>query len=121
MRIRDRQKGASAVGLVILVAVVAYGGYVALHYAPQVIEWGIAKTGLETIGDLHRRERFGSTSDVRSAIDKQLYVNQRVDLGPYFTVEENAGGYVVTVRYARELDLLLRQIEINYDKSIILN
>jgi len=116
----QRQRGASGIGLIIILAIVAYGVYVGLQYVPQYIESATVGTVLDNVAAQHREEPFHDAGTVQAAIEKQLYINERNDLKDSFTVVPSRGAYLVTVRYERELDLLFKKKLMPYEKTLTL-
>lgn len=120
MSTQTRQRGGSGIGLIIFLVIAAYGVFVAIQYVPQYIESASVKTILDNIADQNNHERMEDMTAVRSAIDKQLYINQRNDLKNSFAITPVQGHYVVTARYQRELDLLYAKKQITYERTITL-
>lgn len=117
---RQQQRGGSGIGFIIMLAIIAYGVYVGLQYVPQYIESATVGTVLDNVGAIHKEAPFPDVGAVRDAIDKQLYINERNDLLENFTVVPNRGGYLVTVQYQRDLDLLFTKKPIPYEKTLTL-
>jgi len=117
---RQQQRGGSGIGLIIMLAIVAYGVYVGLQYVPQYIESATVRTVLDNVAATHKEAAFRDPGAVRDAIDKQLYINERNDLLDSFTVVPNRGGFLVTVQYQRELDLLFTKKPVPYEKTLTL-
>jgi hypothetical protein len=117
---RQQQRGGSGIGLIIMLAIVAYGVYVGLQYVPQYIESATVGTVLENVAATHKEAPFRNAGEVRDAVDKQLYINERNDLLESFTVVPNRGGFLVTVQYERELDLLFTKKPVPYEKTLTL-
>jgi len=103
-----------------MLAIIAYGVYVGLQYVPQYIESATVGTVLDNVAAQHREEPFRGVDAVRDAIEKQLYINERNDLKDHFTVVPSRGGFLVTVRYERELDLLFEKKPVPYEKALTL-
>jgi len=120
MSMHTRQQGGSGIGLIIFLAIAAYGVFVAIQYVPQYIESAAVKSILDNISDQNNHERMGDMSAVQRAIDKQLYINERDNLKNSFTITPIPGHYVITVRYERELDLLYAKKKIPYEKTVTL-
>lgn len=118
MSMHRRQHGGSAIGLIIILAIVGYGVFTAIQYVPQYIESATVKTILDNVEDAHNKERFNDATAVRNAIDKQLYINEMSDLKDSFTVTPSRGGYIVTVHYERKLNLLFENKPMPYEKTI---
>jgi len=120
MSMNTRQQGGSGIGLIIFLAIAAYGVFIAIQYVPQYIESASVKTILDNISDQNNHERMTDEMAVQSAIDKQLYINERSNLKDSFTITRTSGHYVITVRYQRELDLLYAKKPITYEKTVTL-
>lgn len=120
MPTQRKQKGGSAVGLAITLAVLAYGAFVGIQYIPLHIESSTMKTILETVSDLHRKERFSDATAVRGALDTQLNINSMTDMKDAFDVTSNGSTYTITVDYERELNLIYAVKPIPFKKSITL-
>jgi hypothetical protein len=120
MLIKRKQKGGSAIGLVITLAVLAYGAFVGIQYIPLHIQSSTVKTILETVSDLHRKEHFSDATAVRGALDTQLNINGMTDMKDNFDVTSNGSTYTITVNYERELNLIYSVKPIPFKKSITL-
>ena len=120
MSMHNNQRGGSAIGLVITLAVLAYGAYVGIQYVPQQIESRTMASILDAVADIHRQEHFSDATAVRSALDQQLYINGVTDMKDNFDVRSNGRGYTITVNYDRELNLLFTRKPMPYKKSVSL-
>jgi Tfp pilus assembly major pilin PilA len=114
------QRGASAIGLVIILAIIGAVTYIALQYIPQYIESSTVDTILSSIEETHAANSGSSASKIRSLINKQLDINQMDDLRDSFKVTQDGEIYIVTVNYERELNLIYEKRLIKYDKSLTL-
>ena len=113
------QHGGSALGLVLTLAVFAYGAFVAIQYVPQHIEWVTAKDVLDKVVEANNQHRIDGIQSVWDVIDRQLYINERGDLKEAFNVGPGSdGGLAVSVRYERSLNLLFSQKRITHAKTI---
>jgi len=121
MSMQTRQQGGSAIGLIIILAILAYGVFVGLQYVPQYIESATVDTILDNVVGKNNTERLGDTSAVQKAIDNQLFINEMRDLKTNFKVTQNRGDFVITVRYERELNLLYEKKLMQYEKTVTLN
>jgi hypothetical protein len=120
MSMQTRQQGGSAIGLIIFLAIFAYGVFVGIQYVPQYIESAAVTTILDNVVEKHSKERLDSMSAVQSAIDKQLYINEMGDLKSSFKVKQYRGDFIITVRYERELDLLYEKKLMPFEKTVTL-
>jgi len=120
MSIQQRQHGGSAIGLVITLAILAYGAYVGIQYIPQQIESRTMTGILDSVADMHGKERFSDATAVRRALDNQLYINGVTDMRDNFDVKSNGNRYTMTVSYDRELNLLFTVKTLPYKKSVSL-
>jgi hypothetical protein len=117
---RERQRGASAVGTVILLAIVAYGVFVGIQYVPQLIESGSVHSVLNSIEGAHHSDPARSVQAVRALVDNHLSLNQMNHLRDSFNVREFANDYVIEVSYERDLDLFFTKKVITYETSLTL-
>lgn len=115
-----KQHGGSAISLIITLAILAYGVFLGVQYVPQYIESTTVDTVLNSLADTHRKEPFSDAGDVHAALDNQLYVNQMGDMKGNFSVIPSRGSYIVTARYEREINLLYKRKQIQYEKSVTL-
>jgi hypothetical protein len=120
MSIKQNQLGGSAFGLIITLALLAYGAYVGIQYIPQQIESRTMTGILDAVEGMHRKERFSDATAVRTALDKQLYINGVTDRKDDFDVTSNGNRYTITVSYDRELNLLFTVKTMHYKKSVTL-
>jgi len=116
----NRQHGGSAIGLVIFLAILAYGIFVGIQYVPQYIESTTVDSILNNIAERNKTEPLGDITAIESAIDNQLYINQMTDLKDSFSVMPSKGDYVITVKYERALNLLYENKVITYEQSVTL-
>jgi hypothetical protein len=119
MPYRQKQDGGAMTSLMIL-AIIAYIIYVGIQYAPLYIESSSVDSILHTVADNDGKERLASESDVRIALDKQLYINEMRDFKGTFSIVPIPDGFRVTARYERQLNLLFKRIQIPFEKSVAL-
>ena len=117
INLQRKQKGASAIGLIIVLAVFAYAVYVGLQYIPQRIESGTVDSILDSIVQNHQTTPIQNTSEILSAINRQLSVNQMNDMKDNFHVSKYRGTYIIKVSYERELNLGYEIKKIQYEKA----
>jgi Tfp pilus assembly major pilin PilA len=114
------QHGASAIGLIIILAIIGAGAYIGLQYIPQYIEAGTVDSILGSIEQTHAEAPVKSAGKVRDMIDKQLYMNEMDDLRDSFKVTQDGEIYIVTVSYERELNLIYEKKPMIYEKTLTL-
>ena len=114
------QRGASAITLIIILAIIGAGTYIGLQYIPQYIECGTVDSILGNIEKAHEKTPVTSVKNIRSMIDKQLNMNSMDDMQDNFTVTQVDGTYIVKVSYERELNLIYEKKPIKYEKSLTL-
>jgi Tfp pilus assembly major pilin PilA len=118
--IQKRQQGASIIAVIIILAIIGAGVYIALQYIPQYIEAGTVDTILDNIETKHKESPFNSVNAIQQAISRQLNINQMEDLRDNFKVTDNDDTYLVKVGYERELNLIYTRKTILHDKSVTL-
>ena len=117
MNIQSKQKGASAIVFIIVLAIFAYAVYVGLQYIPQRIESGSVDSILDSIAENHKITPVQNVSELLSAITRQLNVNQMDDMKDNFKVSKYRGTYIIKVSYERELNLGYEIKTIQYEKT----
>jgi hypothetical protein len=114
------QRGASAVILIIILAILGAGVYIGLQYLPQYIEAGTVDSILASVEKAYNKSPVHSVDSIRGMIDKQLNVNQMNDMQDNFKVTQDGEEYIVRVSYERELNLIYEKKPVKYEKTIIL-
>jgi len=117
MNLQSKQKGASAIVFIIVLALFGYAVYVGLQYIPQRIESGTVDSILDSIAENHKTTRVQNVSEILSAITRQLNVNQMDDMKDNFKVSKYRGTYIIKVSYERELNLGYEIKTIQYEKT----
>ena len=117
---QSTQRGASAITLIIILAIIGAGTYLGLQYIPQYIEASTVDALLSSIEQTHEEKPVSSASNIRNMIDKQLDINQMGDLRDSFKVTQDDEIYIVNVSYERELNLIYEKKLMKYEKSITL-
>ena len=118
--IQKTQQGISAIGLIIILAIIGAGAYIGLQYIPQYIEAGTVDSILANLEKAQEETPFSSAADVSKMINKQLTLNAMDDLRDSFKVTEDGQAYIVRVNYERELNLLYEKKPMPYKKTITL-
>ncbi len=114
------QKGGSAIGLIIMLAILGYGVYFGLQYIPQYIESGTMDSILNNVAAKHKARNFRNVDEILAAISKQLEVNEMNDKKDKFFVTQKSGTYVVEVSYEWELNLGFKKQPMKYEKTLTL-
>ena len=114
------QRGASAIGIIIILAIIGAGTYIGLQFIPQYIEAGTVDSILSNIEQAHKETPASSAKDIRDRIDKQLGMNQMDDLHDNFTVTQDGEIYTVKVSYERELNFIYEIKPMKYEKTLTL-
>jgi hypothetical protein len=114
------QRGASAIVLIIILAIIGAGAYIGLQYIPQYIEAGTVDSILDSIERAHEEKPVSSVQGIRSMIDKQLDMNQMDDMRDSFKVTQDEEIFIIKVNYERELNLIYEKQPMKYEKSLTL-
>jgi len=114
------QHGASAIVVIIILAIIGAGAYIGLQYIPQYIEAGTVDSILSNIEKAHKRSPVRSTNALRDMIDKQLNMNQLDDLSDNFKVTQDGQEYIIEASFERELNLIYKKKPVKYEKILIL-
>ena len=114
------QHGASAISLIIILAIIGTGVFIGLQYIPQYIEAGTVDSILSSIEKAHEKTPVTSVKNIKDMIDKQLNMNQMEDMRDSFKVTKDEEIYIITVSYERELNLIYEKKLVQYNKSLTL-
>ena len=114
------QRGASAITLIIILALIGAGTFIGLQYIPQYIEAGTVYSILSNIEQVHEETPVTSINSLRNMIEKQLDINQMDDLRDSYKVTQDEEIYMVDVNYERELNLIYEKKLVQYNKSLTL-
>jgi Tfp pilus assembly major pilin PilA len=118
--IQKTQRGASAIVVIIILAIIGAGAYIGLQYIPQYIEAGTVDSILDNIERANNRAPVTSTNAIRDMINKQLNMNQLNDLGNSFKITRVDDEFVIEVSYERELNLIYKKEPVKYEKTLTL-
>ena len=114
------QHGASAITLIVILAIIGTGGFIVLQNITQYIEAGTVDSILSSIEKAHEENPVSSANNLRSMINKQLDINQMDNLRDSFKVTQDDEIYIVEVSYERELNLIYKKKRIKYEKTLTL-
>jgi hypothetical protein len=115
-----KQRGASAIGIIIILAIIGVGAYIGFQYLPLYIEAGTVDSILTSIENNDREKPVTSAQQIRGMIEKQLNMNQMEDLADSFKVTQDEEIFIVNVNYERELNLIYEKKLIITDKTLTL-
>jgi hypothetical protein len=115
-----KQRGASAIISIIILAIIGAGIYIGMQYIPLYVESSSVDSILNNIEKANNRTPVKSTKDIRDMIDRQLNMNQLDDLGKNFRISHTDGEYLIEVSYSRELNLIYKKEPLKYEKGIYL-
>jgi len=116
-----RQKGASAIVTIVILAVLAYAVYVGIQYVPQAIESKSVDSVLSSVEDDQRTNPVKTEYDVKAKVARYLQINEMSDMTENVSVNNFGGKTTITITYDRELDLLFKTHPMRYEKSLVLN
>jgi hypothetical protein len=116
-----QQRGASAIGTIIMLAILGYGVFVGFQYVPQAIESRSIDSILETVDNASKSGSINSVQAAQERVVSLLQINEMNDMTDAFKVTERDGRITVTFSYERELNLLYKIQPMPYKKIMILN
>lgn len=118
--LRAKQKGASAIVTVIILAILAYGIFLGIQYFPQAIESRAVDSIYSTIEKDHRLDPIESEVEVKDKVIKMLQVNELNELTRNVRVRRIGGTTTVKIKYERELNLGYKTKPMVYEKILVL-
>lgn len=113
-----QQKGASAIFTVIILAVLAYGIFVGVQYAPQLIESKSIDSILRTMKGSQETDPVSSEHAARVKVTRLLQINQMNEMSKNLSVREFNGIITIKFSYERELDLGYKKQPMHYEKLL---
>ena len=116
----NRQKGASAIVTIIILAALGYAVYVGMQYVPQAIESKSVDSVLDTVQTDHRTNPLSTERDVRDRVVKLLQINEMNDMVENLSVTRSGGKTTVKITYDRELNLVYKVHPMHFEKSVTL-
>lgn len=115
-----QQRGASAIGTIIMLVILGYGVFVGFQYVPQAIESRSIDSILETVDSASKTGSINSVQAAQERVVSLLQINEMNDMTDDFTVTERDGRITVTFSYDRELNLLYKVQPMPYKKIMML-
>jgi hypothetical protein len=113
-----KQKGASAIGTIIILAVLGFAIFVGIQYVPQMIESRSIGSVLRTMEETQATDRVSTVVDARNKVIKLLQINEMNDMIDHFTVEKGDGGIMISFSYDRELNLIYKKQVMKYRQKV---
>ena len=114
------QRGASAITLIVILAIIGTGIFIGLQYVKLYIESGTVDSILSSVEKTHEEKPVSSVNNLRSMINKQLDINQMDHLRDNIKVTQDDEIYIVEVNYERELNLIYEKKPMKYEKTLTL-
>ena len=119
-RMPAQQKGASAMGTIIILAIIGYAAYVGVQWVPQMIESKTVDSILSSVESEHKTDSVRDGADAEIRVIKLLQINEMSDMSDAVTVVDRGGRITGTFRYDRELNLAYKTQPMHYEKSLTL-
>lgn len=116
-----KQEGKSAIGNLLVFALIGFGIWVGIQYIPQRIEAATVRSVLDRVEKRHAATPIRDDRDLWAIVNKQLNVNEMQDMRPNFKSSWNRSAVTVTVDYTRELNLIFTTKTIEYRERLVLN
>ena len=116
-----KQRGASAIVTIIMLAVLGFAVYVGIQYVPQLIESKSIDSVLRSMEETQNTERVSTVVDARNKVIKLLQINDMYDMAESLTVKKGDGGIEVAFSYDRELNLIYKKQPMKYSKKVRLH
>ena len=120
-KLPGKQKGASLIGTIIILAALGYGAYLGIQYVPQIIESKSIDSILENMKTDQQTDPVTSKQAATQKVIKMLQINEMNDMTDKFTVDQRDGKFIITFKYDRELNLVYKTEPMHYKKSVTLN
>ena len=119
-RLPARQRGASAIVTIIVLAALAYGVYVGIQYVPQAIESRSVDSILNTVETDQKTNPVSTEYDVKAKVIRYLQINEMNDMVKNVSVNEFGGKTTIKIAYDRELNLMFKTHQMHHEKTLVL-
>ncbi|MDX1555250.1 MAG: DUF4845 domain-containing protein [Xanthomonadales bacterium] len=116
-----RQSGKSAIGNVVVLALIAYGVWIGIQFVPQRIEAGTVRTMLDKVEQRHYATPYQGDQDLWNTINKHLNVNEMNDMKSNIKVTWDRNVATVRVSYERDLNLIFTTKKMKFNETVVLN
>lgn len=116
-----RQLGKSAIGNLLVLAIIAYGIWVGFQYIPQRIEAATVGSIVDQVVQRHHSTPITNDRELQTVIDRQLGVNDMIDMKDHFRTSWDHGRGTLTVAYERDLNLIFTTKTIEYREQAVLD
>ena len=103
-----RQRGASAIVTIIILALFCYAVYVGIQYVPQAIESKSVDSVFNAVETDQKANPVTSEYDAKAKVVRLLQINEMNDMAANVAVNKFGGKITITIQYDRELDLLVK-------------
>lgn len=118
IRLPARQKGASAIVTIIVIAVLGFAAYIGIQYVPQMIESKSIDSILNNLKDRHQLDPVTDANDAKTRLIQLLQINEMNDMMDNFTVNKRNGKVIIVFSYDRELNLVYEVRPMHYEKTL---
>lgn len=120
-KLPSRQKGASAIATLIILAVLGCAAYFGIQYVPLAIESKSVDSILDSVKTDNRSNPASNEYDARLKVVKMLQVNEMNELAENVAVNRAGSRTTITISYERELNLLYKKHKLQYKKTVSLD
>ena len=114
----NRQKGASAIATILLLAVLAYGVFIGMNYVPIMIESQGVDSILNSIRSDQQGDPITTEHQAEAKVIRMLQVNEMDDMAENLKVRYFSGKIVIKFSYDRKLDLGFKEHPMHYEKVL---
>ncbi len=116
----SKQRGASPIVVIIVLAIIGIGVYLGFQYIPIKMESGRIDTILDNIEQDHAQTALRSKQDIETRLAAKLNINNMDDMMSIFNVYRDGDGFTIKASYEREMNLIYEKKAIAYDRTVTL-
>ncbi len=114
------QHGASALGTVMMLAVLGYGVFLGIQWVPQKIQNMSLDSILESLESKQKQFPMRSIREVESTLDALLGTNNLTALKDNFKVMQSHNSIAIEVSREWKFNLIYAEKAMRYEKSLLL-
>ena len=116
---RSRQRGATFIGMLVIVAILGFGLYGAIRLTPLYFEYMAIVRALEQTAKEHN-DGMTSPNELRTSLDRRWTIEDIKSIQPKeIEIKKTSGGYTMRAWYRAEAPFVANvKLVVDFDKTV---
>jgi Domain of unknown function (DUF4845) len=117
---RSRQRGATFIGMLVIVAILGLGLYAAIRLTPLYLEHMAVVRALEQTAKEHKDGGATSPNELRTSLDRRWTIEDIKSVGvKEIEIRKTSGGYTMRAWYRAETPFIANvRLVVDFDKTV---